>query len=94
MARSVHYAEDILRVSVPLVGQRTQETHRRGVVTPQIGSLAFFKRPCPRNAGQRERENAARKESCDPLHHIRPPVSGPNSLSHEPSIITGCSAAC
>jgi hypothetical protein len=35
-----------------------------------IHSLAVLKRPCHRNAEQRERGNAASKESFDPLFHV------------------------
>ena len=36
-----------------------------------IGGLAVLKRPCHCRAEQGERENAASKESFDPLFHVR-----------------------
>ena len=43
----------------------------RRVVAFLIGGLGVLKRPCHCRAEQGERENAASKESFDPLFHVR-----------------------
>ena len=56
----------------PPFGQRTDERHRCRVVAALICSPGVLKRPCHRSAEQRERENAASKESLDLLSHGSP----------------------
>src|SRR5271165_5229218 len=52
-----------------LIGQRTQELHRRREVAVLICGVEVLKRPCLCFAEQGERENAASQESCDlPFH--------------------------
>src|SRR5208337_546499 len=54
---------------VALIGQRTQELHRRREVAVLICGVEVLKRPCLCFAEQGERENAASQESCDlPFH--------------------------
>jgi hypothetical protein len=73
LAARVHHAEAKLREGVPLLGQRTQNLQFRRVVAFLIGSLGVLKRSRPCYAEGGERENAAGKESCDPLFHGSPP---------------------
>jgi len=60
VADSVHPAEVGLRGGVPLIGQRTQEPHCCRVIAALNCSRTVLKRPCHRNAEQRE--HAACKE--------------------------------
>src|SRR5271166_6305580 len=52
--------------ALTLIGQRTQELHRRREVAVLICGVEVLKRPCHCFAEQGERENAASQESCDP----------------------------
>jgi hypothetical protein len=67
-----HEAKVVLRDGVPLIGQDAKVLHCRRVVTIANRSLTVLKRPCHCCAEQRERENAASKESCDLLLHGSP----------------------
>jgi hypothetical protein len=53
----------------PPFGQRTDERQRCRVVAVLICSPGVLTRPCHRSGEQRERENAASKESLDLLSH-------------------------
>ena len=63
LAMLIHRAKAVLRLGVPVLGQRTQNLQSRREVAASICGLAVLKRPCHSRAGQCEREKATSKES-------------------------------
>ena len=84
---SVHRAKPVLRLGVPLFGQRTQNLQSGRVVAAFICSLTVLKRSRPCHGEQRERENTASKESFDLTFHVRT-FSGPYEADAAPKAVS------